>query len=1322
LLTLDQVATELQRTPTGEVRAFWAIDPATIEIAMPHVTREYGVAYVQMINQIPYTTSGTKDLIVQYMNARTDIERAGYGYSVTEQAIDLITSAINTFAFNAGYFTENKLPRGMLLLNGDADSDDTELIEEYIANLMSGTPSSQWKIPIVPSGKDKSNESAGRKLEWVSFDNKNNEMQFQEWYDLQLSAIAAMYGASLEDLGIHSQKTAPLIGNDQTGKITASKTQVLGDTLAFLQKHFNKILDEVDSRYEFEFIGYEIDDPKTQRELDKTDVETIVALNEKRIEKGLNPIDITKIKNPADLPLNVHVVQMWTALQAQGSGGGGFPPDTGGDEGEAEEGAADAEWGGFGGDAESPEEQGAETAEVEKAQEGKEVYLPPQPVPTAKELPEPTPFELSVEWGDLELPKEPIKKEELPVDDAAEWESAERLDQYDPPLPSETAEETIKRANDTPPPKAPEIVDFADIFPDDPQEEPEPPEEELDFSTVETPESADFIVEDAPLDEREWERLETEYALRKHPEMKLALGMAAIAAAADANKKKKKKDEEGEGLNKSQGKPHDHKQEPYLYPVQQELADKWLNFYSGILDAVYKKTCKVFGLPAGNDKLSKADADPIRYNGKIVYNPDTGQPINQAQLRAFIKAIEGFINGKTEDAAKQFTFDNVAIQKIIRHLAKTSTTAEMRGFKLDSIAVNGHNFDWIAKDFQNMRTALGGAVSGYAAAQYQTGMDYLAQKIVGIDDAVRNQIKDTLLWNIRNGASKQQTAQDLFHAFGALNKDWQRVADTEAVNTQNMAYIKQLQADNAGNPVYLQRYELPGACPTCEKFNGAVALYSDKPLPGFKGDGTAKYAVWEGQETNGKGLVMGTIHPRCRGSWIEYDPGMDAPTAADAEIQRKDSAWDAAVKQARAENPELYHNSKEMYGKITEIYKNLLGDKEDDERLKKAQADFDESKHARAGDGKFTNGGGGDARKEYRDVSTEKAKELTSKDFGTPEEIMQIAKPIRTAATREEAAKYLDEIASKGELESKNGLKATISGKSKKEMLSGKSAHKSFNEAAHYQAIANADKLFSNAIEPWQFELDAGKNNKDLESRKFLYAPMEFRDKIVPVKFTVFEYKRPQGNRRLYSLEAIDVELDAKKEDAGMLGPTHLEKSSKRDTPSKTSSANNISHIFDSVNERLAKSLTYSGHKLAGRRRFAGFDISIENKNGSVRSGADKDGHEWRTKMRCDYGYIRGTEGVDGDHVDCYVGGDEAAKNAYIVHQHDPVTGKYDEDKVMLGFPTLEDAKKAYRKQYDRPGFMGDITAMPVDEFREKVLSKKYHGKMVKSQGAANGN
>ena len=316
LCQLDQIACEIQRTKAGDVCAFWAIDPGTIEITLPYSAEDTGIKYVQVINYIPYAYYKNEDLIFDCMNPRTDIERSGYGYSIVEQAIDLVTSAINTFVYNAGFFTENKIPRGFLLLNGDAEQEDVESMEEYIINIMSGSPSSLWKVPIIPSGENKNGEG-NRTLEWVKLQETNKEMEYQSWMDFQLSGIVGLFGLSMEDLGLHSQKSAPLIGNNTSPKIESSKSLVLGDMLSFLQKHFNKILKYKNPEYEFDFVGYERDDPKTIIDIDKEEMTSFKSLNEKREEKGYRSLDFSKIKNPADLPMNPHVIQAWQGMQQE---------------------------------------------------------------------------------------------------------------------------------------------------------------------------------------------------------------------------------------------------------------------------------------------------------------------------------------------------------------------------------------------------------------------------------------------------------------------------------------------------------------------------------------------------------------------------------------------------------------------------------------------------------------------------------------------------------------------------------------------------------------------------------------------------------------------------------------------------------------------------------------------------------------------------------------------------------------------------------------------------------------------------------------------
>jgi len=73
-------------------------------------------------------------------------------------------------------------------------------------------------------------------------------------------------------------------------------------------------------------------------------------------------------------------------------------------------------------------------------------------------------------------------------------------------------------------------------------------------------------------------------------------------------------------------------------------------------------------------------------------------------------------------------------------------------------------------------------------------------------------------------------------------------------------------------------------------------------------------------------------------------------------------------------------------------------------------------------------------------------------------------------------------------------------------------------------------------------------------------------------------------------------------------------------------------------------------YKLQGELKFQGLDVAIENRKGSVRKWYDPHGKEkGSTKMHFSYGYIRGSKGVDGDHVDVYIGPNPLATKVFIL-------------------------------------------------------------------------
>lgn len=131
----------------------------------------------------------------------------------------------------------------------------------------------------------------------------------------------------------------------------------------------------------------------------------------------------------------------------------------------------------------------------------------------------------------------------------------------------------------------------------------------------------------------------------------------------------------------------------------------------------------------------------------------------------------------------------------------------------------------------------------------------------------------------------------LLDAFGQHNRDWRRIALTEAAENQNQGYITSLKA---GTKVRrLEQYQ--NACPFCRKIDGVVMTVVDPSDP----DKDGETQIWPGKTNIGRSasprrrqggalierqpdemwwVPAGVVHPHCRGSWlpeIEDRPGDD---------------------------------------------------------------------------------------------------------------------------------------------------------------------------------------------------------------------------------------------------------------------------------------------------------------------------------------------------------------------------------------------------------------------------------------------------------------
>ena len=135
-----------------------------------------------------------------------------------------------------------------------------------------------------------------------------------------------------------------------------------------------------------------------------------------------------------------------------------------------------------------------------------------------------------------------------------------------------------------------------------------------------------------------------------------------------------------------------------------------------------------------------------------------------------------------------------------------------------------------------------------------------------------------------------------------------------------------------------------------------------------------------------------------------------------------------------------------------------------------------------------------------------------------------------------------------------------------------------------------------------------------------------------------------------------------------------------------------------------------AGNYKKGHLKFGGYDFTVETPKGVTRSGKDENGKPWSVTMHDTYGYVLGKIGVDGDHIDMFINDaadlDNFNGNVVVIDQVNPQTGEFDEHKVMYGYPSVEDAKKAYLQNYS-PGWkgLGEVTSVTKATFDKWLQS-----------------
>lgn len=312
------------------------------------------------------------------------------------------------------------------------------------------------------------------------------------------------------------------------------------------------------------------------------------------------------------------------------------------------------------------------------------------------------------------------------------------------------------------------------------------------------------------------------------------------------------------------------KGEAFIYRSQEELTDRIVSELTEKTKSVYSFLISYFGLPEVRI-ISKAD---LKYKGKILYDPESGKPISQAEWKKFVAAIEKFLNRNYTGVGKKIVLSAESLGRILERLSKTNSFEAIQKMPLSGLKYGGKTFDWISNDIKNMQNTFGESIDRMTQARIQVAVDSAAQRITKVTDNMRNDIQQIIIDGIKDRQSKAKISQNLFDKCSGLNRDFQRIADTEIQNNANNAYIKEELFNTPENEkVYFKRFEQvdDNTCKKCRAIEGKIALWSDIPLESERiKDPYADYAIWEGK-TDGT-MPMSVMHPYCRGGWVRYYP------------------------------------------------------------------------------------------------------------------------------------------------------------------------------------------------------------------------------------------------------------------------------------------------------------------------------------------------------------------------------------------------------------------------------------------------------------------
>jgi hypothetical protein len=287
-LVFDQACWEIVPSKKGKPHSWQVADAKTIRLAdtdelfltrkSDRAIRTVQILDGQVINEYP-----AREMAWMIRNPRSSIQAQGYGTSELEMLVHVITAMLWAFQYNQKFFSQGSTPKGMINFKGQLPGRQLAAFRRFFYQMLAGVENA-WRTPVV---------NAEQGVEWISMQESNRDMEFSQWYDFLLKLSGGMYLMDTAEIGFkygnENDRSLFESGNEQ--KITVSKDKGLKPLLVTYENSLNRtIVQELDPDFELRFMGLESLTEKEQAELEKTQGETFLLIDEIREKHGRKPL------------------------------------------------------------------------------------------------------------------------------------------------------------------------------------------------------------------------------------------------------------------------------------------------------------------------------------------------------------------------------------------------------------------------------------------------------------------------------------------------------------------------------------------------------------------------------------------------------------------------------------------------------------------------------------------------------------------------------------------------------------------------------------------------------------------------------------------------------------------------------------------------------------------------------------------------------------------------------------------------------------------------------------------------------------------------